>query len=162
VLQIWARFGSGAYLVDELRARLSLTEGIAALEAWAARYPQVCDWIIERKANGEAILDTLAGRILGLQGVDPRGSKEARAASCAPMVEAGGVWVPASHVAPWVDEWVDELGAFPRGAHDDRVDAASQALRWLAGGAGLVSDLISPAQVSQPSQVAAGWGSAAW
>jgi predicted phage terminase large subunit-like protein len=33
--------------------------------------------------------------------------------------------------APWNRDFVDELSAFPNGAHDDQVDAASAAFRAL-------------------------------
>jgi phage terminase large subunit-like protein len=33
--------------------------------------------------------------------------------------------------APWVNDFIEECAAFPNGAHDDQVDAMTQALlRW--------------------------------
>ena len=34
-------------------------------------------------------------------------------------------------IAPWVNDFIEECAAFPNGAHDDQVDAMTQALiRW--------------------------------
>jgi len=46
-------------------------------------------------------------------------------------VEAGNVVLPAPEIAPWVSELMEEAAGFPNAAHDDRVDALSQALNRL-------------------------------
>jgi len=51
--------------------------------------------------------------------------KITRAIPAAGRVHAGRVWFPAE--APWLDDWTDELAAFPNGAHDDQVDTLSYA-----------------------------------
>ena len=48
------------------------------------------------------------------------------AAQTAP-IEAGAVYLPRQ--AQWLDEFKAEILAFPRGKHDDQVDAFSQALQ---------------------------------
>jgi predicted phage terminase large subunit-like protein len=51
------------------------------------------------------------------------------------MIEAGNAWIPAANVALFpVGDFVEECSAFPRAAHDDQVDAATQAIRRLIGG----------------------------
>ena len=62
-----------------------------------------------------------------------------RAVACVPRVEAGNVYLPRP-TAPngrripgrsWVADFILQLGAFPKGAHDDDVDAVTQLLiRW--------------------------------
>jgi len=48
-----------------------------------------------------------------------------------PPVEAGNVYLPYPSIAPWVNDFIEECATFPNGAHDDQVDAMSQALlRW--------------------------------
>jgi phage terminase large subunit-like protein len=32
---------------------------------------------------------------------------------------------------PWLNDYVDELAAFPNGVHDDAVDSTTQALNYL-------------------------------
>lgn len=72
----------------------------------------------------------------------PVGDKSVRARTyIAPKAEAGLVRMPGD--APWVPALLTELAAFGRGsAHDDQVDAMSQALQRLGGG---------PAAISAPS-----------
>jgi predicted phage terminase large subunit-like protein len=52
------------------------------------------------------------------------GSKETRAHAVACQVNIGAVGILR---APWNAAFLDELGAFPRGVHDDQVDALSLA-----------------------------------
>ena len=48
-----------------------------------------------------------------------------------PLIEAGNVYLPHPDYAPWVGDFIEECAAFPNGAHDDQVDAMTQALlRW--------------------------------
>jgi predicted phage terminase large subunit-like protein len=70
-----------------------------------------------------------------LRGYDVRfapssGDKEVRAAPFAAYAEAGNVKLVNG---PWIGAFLDELCEFPRGAHDDIVDAASAAFGVLAG-----------------------------
>jgi hypothetical protein len=46
-------------------------------------------------------------------------------------VAEGLVALPPRASAPWVDQLLQELTSFPTGAHDDGVDALTQALRPL-------------------------------
>jgi predicted phage terminase large subunit-like protein len=57
--------------------------------------------------------------------------KITRAIPAAGRLASGRVYWPAE--APWLDEWMDELAAFPRGAHDDQVDTFSSAARVVSG-----------------------------
>ena len=73
----------------------------------------------------------LAKDIPGLLPVTPQGGKVARAAAVSPLIEAGNIYLPHPDYAPWVREFIEECAAFPNGAHDDQVDAMTQALlRW--------------------------------
>lgn len=48
-----------------------------------------------------------------------------------PLVEAGNVYLPHPDYAPWGNDFIEECIQFPNGAHDDQVDAMTQAiLRW--------------------------------
>ena len=49
--------------------------------------------------------------------------KVVRATPLEPIFKAGNVHVPAN--APWLQDWIHEISAFPFGAHDDQVDNLS-------------------------------------
>lgn len=75
-----------------------------------------------------------ASKIKLLVGYDVRakpvsGSKEQRAAPAAAQVEAGNVKLLRGG---WNDMFLDEISLFPGGAHDDQVDAFSDAVSELA------------------------------
>jgi predicted phage terminase large subunit-like protein len=74
----------------------------------------------------------MLGRELpGILPVTPEGGKVARAAAVSPLIEAGNVYLPHPQFMPWVNDLIEECAAFPNGAHDDQVDAMTQALlRW--------------------------------
>lgn len=129
--QVWMRRGADAYLLDRVHGRMDFVETVAAVRALAARWPQAVLKLVEDKANGSAVLSMLARTVPGLVPVEPDGGKEARAAAVSPLVEAGNVWLPASELAPWADEVIEEAAGFPTAAHDDDVDALSQALNRL-------------------------------
>jgi len=136
--QVWLKRGPDAYLLDQKHARLTFTETLQAFEAMVAKWPQASAKLVEEAANGAAIMDSLKGKVPGLIPVKARESKEARAAAVTPFIEAKNVHLPRPAIAPWVDGLVEEAAAFPNGAHDDRVDALTQALNrlFLRGGQG--------------------------
>jgi predicted phage terminase large subunit-like protein len=129
--QVWMRRGVDAYLLDQVRGRMSFTDTCAAVRSLSARWPQAVLKLVEDTANGPAVINALARIVPGLVPVQPDGSKLARASAVSPFAEAGNVHVPADELAPWVGEWIEELAAFPNSAHDDQVDAFSQAINRL-------------------------------
>jgi predicted phage terminase large subunit-like protein len=126
--QVWGRRGAEKYLLDQVRARMDFTSSLAAVRNLSARWPRAMAKLVEGKANGPAVIAALQKEIPGLIEVEPHGSKESRAAAVTPQIEAGNVYLPEPAQAPWVHEYVEEHAAFPNGAHDDQVDATSQAL----------------------------------
>jgi predicted phage terminase large subunit-like protein len=132
VIQVWARRGANVYLLDQVRKRLSFTDTLTAFTAVVARWPQASRKLIEDKANGTAVIDSLKSKIPGIVPVTPHESKYARASAVSPFVEAGNVFLPAPEIALFdAEELITEAAGFPNAAHDDQVDAASQALAEL-------------------------------
>lgn len=129
--QVWLRLGADVFLVDQVRARLSFTATLAAIKAMTARWPQASAKFVEDKANGPAVINALARQIPGLIPVEPEGSKYARAAAVSPFVHSRNVWLPEAALLPNVEELLEEARAFPNGAHDDTIDAFSQAVNRL-------------------------------
>ena len=127
--QCWARRGANVYLLDQVHKRLGFTDTLTAFAALAARWPQASRKLVEAAANGEAVIDSFRGKIPGIVPVKPRESKYARASAVSPFIEAGNVFLPAGDIALFdPEELVDEAASFPNAAHDDMVDATSQAL----------------------------------
>ncbi len=110
---------------------MSFVDTCMKVRALSARWPQATAKLVEDKANGTAVINQLSSMLPGLIPVQPDGSKVARASAISPFVEAGNVWLPSPEVAPWVDGLVEECAAFPLSAHDDQVDALSQALNRI-------------------------------
>lgn len=134
--QRWCMKGSTRYLMWQKRARMTFTETKTEMKSWcdhsgSTPYAQhVHERIIEDKANGTAIIDSLKEEIAGLIPINPTESKEARARAITPDVESGSVRLPlpAEPGNEWVQDYVAEHRDFPNGAHDDQVDSTSQAL----------------------------------
>jgi predicted phage terminase large subunit-like protein len=129
--QVWMRRGADAYLLDQVRSRMSFVETCQAFRLLAARWPQVTLKIIEDTANGPAVISALARIVPGIVPEQPQGSKVARASAVSPLIEAGNVYLPAPELAPWVGDFVEECAAFPNSKHDDVVDSMSQGLNRL-------------------------------
>ena len=130
--QAWARKGVSYYLLHQVRARMSYTASKGALRTMAAHFPNRSGVLVEDKANGPAVMDDLKDEIDDLIPVEPDGSKVARAYAVTPVFAAGNVYVPEDDAAhPWVPDYIAEMISFPAGAHDDQVDATTQAIRHL-------------------------------
>lgn len=129
--QVWLRRGIDCWLLDQVRDRMSFTATCAAFKTLTARWPQALLKLVEDKANGPAVISALGRQVPGIVAEEPHGSKVARASAVTPLVEAANVHLPDPEIAPWVGDLVEEAAAFPNGAHDDQVDALSQALTRL-------------------------------
>ena len=131
-LGVWVRRGAMIYLVDQVVKRLSFTETLAAFQALCRKWPQATGKLVEDKANGTAVIDSLKKKVVGIIAVNPTESKYARAQAVAPIIEAGNVHLPDESIALFdVAKFIAEAASFPQGAHDDQVDQASQALARL-------------------------------
>lgn len=147
--QVWGRRAASAYLLDQVWRRMTFVETLQAVQALAARWPQATAKLVEDKANGTAVINFLRRTVPGLIPVEPDGSKVARAAAVSPLVESRNVYLPAPKVSPWVDDLIEEAAGFPNAAHDDRVDAMSQALNRL-----LINPLIVEDEIVEDEDMA--------
>jgi predicted phage terminase large subunit-like protein len=129
--QVWGRWGAQMALLDQVRAKLTFPETLGKFRELTAKWPQATAKLVEDKANGPALIAMLKSEIPGIVAVQPGGTKEARAHAVTPLIEAGNVILPQASVAPWIEDFVEEFAAFPKGAHDDQVDACTQALKAL-------------------------------
>jgi predicted phage terminase large subunit-like protein len=113
--------------------RLDFGPTMAAIKSCHARFPQAHAVLIEDKANGPAIISELQKEIPGVVAVNPEGGKLARAQATAPLWEAGSIELPDPQVfgITWMEDYLHNMCAFPKAAHDDDVDATSQALIYM-------------------------------
>lgn len=129
--QVWGKYQANAYLLDQIRARMSFTVTCKEIIIQKKKWPQIREILIEDKANGPAVIDTLKGLVSGIIPIEPDGSKLARAHAVTSYWEALNIFLPHPDLMPWVRAFVSELTNFPAAAHDDQVDAMTQALRRL-------------------------------
>jgi predicted phage terminase large subunit-like protein len=132
--QVWGRCG-GKYFMLPYRTydRLDFGPTMAAIKACHAKFPQANAVLIEDKANGPAIISELQKEIAGVVPVNPEGGKIARAQATAPLWESGSIELPDPQVfgCTWIEDYLHNICTFPKAAHDDDVDATSQALIYM-------------------------------
>lgn len=122
--QCWAVVGADRYLIDQVREKLGFTDMIKTVRAFKNKHSQAREIIIEDKANGPAVINTLKREIPGIVAFNPKGSKAERAMAASVLFESGNVFLPKN--AQWVHDYVEELVSFPGGKYDDAVDSTSQ------------------------------------
>lgn len=140
--QVWGVCKGDFYLVDQVRRRMNFVDTVASIRALSAKWPTAITKLIEKKANGAAVITTLRDSLPGIIPVEPQGSKEVRLAAVSGIVEAGHVYLPNELVCNWVEDLIEELSYFPNAANDDQVDAFSQALMRLSKGSNLINFTI--------------------
>lgn len=160
--QVWARRGASVFLLDQVCKRLSFTDTLVAFAAMVARWPQAIRKMVEDKANGPAVISSLKSKIPGIVAITPKDSKYARATAVSPFVEAGNVFLPASEIALFdAEALISQAAAFPNDAHDDMVDATSQALaEMLLDGTGAAAWLAWAKRKAEEAAAARGEGPA--
>ena len=130
--QVWGRDQANFYLLDQVRGRWDFVKTLEQFVAMNNKWPHVRRKLIEDKANGPAIISALRDAVTGIVPITPKESKEARAFSVTTFWESKNVYIPPIEHYPWVKtEFLPELLSFPAAAHDDTVDAMSQALNDL-------------------------------
>ena len=129
--QVWGKVGANKYLLHQYRERVGFTDQVNALIAMTKDYPDATTKLVEKKANGAALIDTLKGKVSGIVPVEPSGSKENRAEAVSAHIRSGNVYLPHPDIADWVEGFVEEWAVIPNGRYWDQVDAASQALHEL-------------------------------
>jgi predicted phage terminase large subunit-like protein len=85
--------------------------------------------IVENKASGQSLIQDLKLNKLPVIPFQPDRDKVARAHAVTGMVERQRVWLPMTK--KYASELLQEVLEFPKGAHDDSVDAMVMALLYL-------------------------------
>jgi predicted phage terminase large subunit-like protein len=129
--QVQANLGARRYLLDQVRDRLDMPCTAQAIRVMSAKWPDSSAKLVEDKANGPAVIQSLKHEVAGLIEVNPEGGKMSRAAAVSPEVEAGNWYLPHPSLAAWVEDFIEECASFPNGTYDDQVDAWSQGGNYL-------------------------------
>ncbi|MFP3153115.1 phage terminase large subunit [Lachnospiraceae bacterium ZAX-1] len=119
------------YIKDLTNDKMDFTESVVAVRTLSGKHPKARAKVVENKANGPAIVNTLKKEIPGMVEFNPKGSKEERAMSVTPYFEAGNIWFPDPKTNPWVEDLIRDLLIFPKGTYKDTVDALVQGILYL-------------------------------
>ncbi len=95
-------------------------------------FPAATIVLIEKKANGSAVIDTLKHEISGIIPIEASENWIVRANAMIPAIAAGNVYLLEG--AAWNLPFVSEFGVYPNGAKDDRIDSLSQLMAHMAMG----------------------------
>ena len=143
-IELWGLKGGKCYLYKLVNKRMAFIETVERIKAFTKQYPNIDELIIEDKANGSAIIDTLryeAG-VPPVVAVSPLGGKYSRAQAVVPFVSSLSCYVPDDFTEdenleiewdnknkiPPRDKFIEQHTKFPFMSHDDMVDAATQCL----------------------------------
>ena len=166
--QVWVRVGGTYWLRDQVRGQWPQAITGAAVALLQVRWPHVHRHLLEkagyapemaaelRTPRPEFTLDSQMADDLGMSPIERirveqllrrglsgislvpvHGDKRMRLRAVSGLIAAGDVVLPEG--APWAHALVDEAASFPNGAHDDQLDALSQALQALARGPSTVA-----------------------
>jgi predicted phage terminase large subunit-like protein len=135
-------YGPDIYVTDYQMERLSFTATCDAMRQWHSKHPHLPIKLVEDKANGPAVADSLKLEVPDIVLVEPEGGKIARAFAAQPALKAGHVYLP-NPVDPvtgkllperaWVKRFIANCAVFPKGRNDDDVDAFTQLVNYLRG-----------------------------
>lgn len=127
-IEVWGKLGNDYFLRYCLNKHMDFPETLQALRVVRQLYPEAQRVLIEDKANGSAIIQTLQKEMFCIP-IEPKGGKVARVNAVSPAIESGHVYLPKGEA--WASAFVDQFTAFPASKNDDMVDSASQALSYL-------------------------------
>lgn len=119
------------YVHDIIRGKMKFPALLDAVQKSASQSRDTfrCAVVVEDAASGQNIIQMLRGKGIVIKAHKPVGDKFTRLSGVSGIVESGFVHLPAE--APWLEDFLLELTRFPGTAHDDQVDAFSQALHYL-------------------------------
>lgn len=143
-MQLWGLAQNHVYLYKLINKRMGFVETCNKIRQIVKDFPSIDQLLVEDKANGSAIIDTLH-YIEGMPpvvGVNPLGGKYSRAQAVSPFVATGAVHIPndfteeESREIEWDGNeilaphkrFILQHSRFPFAKHDDMVDANTQAL----------------------------------
>ena len=128
-LAVWGARDGKFYEFETLGEKLDLSGTIHVAKQLVARHPYACAILVEDKANGPEVIKALRRQMHNVIAIDPKTSKVARAQAAAQSYKGKSVFHSESDSGRAALE--NEMKSFPRGRHDDRVDATTMAVLYL-------------------------------
>jgi predicted phage terminase large subunit-like protein len=125
---VWHVQGDNCYLLDLIRNRFDFPDLKRAVMKQKEQWPSA-QILIEDKGSGTSLIQELRHQQIAVIPIACKDDKVTRLFSTQPRFESGSVHFPEQ--APWLEDLITELLAFPHGRHDDQVDSIAQALAWL-------------------------------
>jgi predicted phage terminase large subunit-like protein len=131
-VQAWGNKGANKYLLRRVKERMNFAATVQAVRTMSALYPSNIAVLIEDKANGSAVIETLKSEIAGVIDIQPEGGKYARACAMQPEQIAGNIFLPDPSIDPKIEVFVGACASFTgiEGGDDDEVDAMTQYVNW--------------------------------
>lgn len=146
-MELYGVYHNDIYLWKLVNKRMGFISTVNKIKEFVKQFPMIDQLVIEDKANGSAIIETLS-HIDGMPtvvGVNPKGGKYARAQAVSPFVEQGRVHIPTDWTTLECNdiEWdgnekllphdcfIEQHARFPFAKHDDMVDSMSQIVARL-------------------------------
>ena len=143
-IELWGLKGRDVYLWKLMNKRMGFLETVDKIKQLVKDFPDIDELVIEDKANGSAIIDTLhyEKNMPPVVAVTPLGGKFARAQATSNFVASGVVHLPDDlTLEEEIDiEWdsreqltgkqkfIKQHSTFPYGKRDDMVDSQTQGL----------------------------------
>lgn len=130
-IQVWGRKAAEYFLIKRLKSRMGFAATCTSVKAHKAQHPRLNAVLIEDKANGPAVIETIKKDVSGVIAIEPEGGKVARAYAVQPTQEAGNIWLPDPSIDPDIETFLTEVSSFPNVPNDDETDAMTQAVNWF-------------------------------
>ncbi|MBW1998600.1 MAG: phage terminase large subunit [Deltaproteobacteria bacterium] len=129
--QTWGIAKNGYYLIDQVRDRLEYPDLKRRIKVKYDRFrPRIV--LVEDKASGISVVQDLKRETkipIKPVKVSSEQDKIVRSQLASPAAEAGLIYLPEK--APWLDDYLDEMTAFPNSEFTDQADCTSQAIEYL-------------------------------
>lgn len=154
VCTVWASRPQSHHLLHVWRAKVEYTQ-LKPIVIQLYQHYQADHLLIEDHNNGATLIQELRSFGIPATGRTPNRDKETRLVAATPFMESGQMYLPVD--APWLQEFVTELLAFP-GRHDDQVDSVSQYFAWIAERSfsrfeySFLDDPVTPAGNDEPAR----------
>lgn len=143
-IELWGLNGRDVYLWKLINKRMGFLETVDKIKQLVKDFPDIDELVIEDKANGSAIIDTLhyEKNMPPVVAVTPLGGKFARAQATSNFVASGVVHLPddltleeevniewdSREQLTGKQKFIKQHSTFPYGKRDDMVDSQTQGL----------------------------------